>query len=71
MRISNTNPNRWQPAKPIGRMNQEMLKDLDMRTRLNGSLKNNTLRLRPTGGLALHLADNANKYSKMKVQGEV
>jgi hypothetical protein len=71
MRISNDNPNRRQPAKPIGRMNDNMLKDIDMRMKLNNALKGNTLRLRPTGGLALHLADNANKYSKMKVQGEV
>ena len=72
MQTNNRNANRLRPRKPIGRMNMNSIKQYDMVRRYN---KNNSmearLSMRPTAGLGLQLADNANKYSKMKMQGEI
>ena len=60
------------PRKPIGRMNMNSIKEYDAVRRFNKHNSMETrLTMRPTAGLGLQLADNANKYSKMKTQGEI
>lgn len=65
------NLNRLKAIKPIGALNAAMLKRLDFIRRLGGGGFKPSRGLKPTAGLPLKLADMANKYSKMKVQGEI
>lgn len=70
MKTNNRNANNWRYVKPISRMNDSMMRRLDtMRLYHKGGGIQKSHRLQPTGGLALHLADNANKYSKTFIQG--
>ena len=55
-------------VKPISKMNKRMLMHLQMKRKMNSQWGLRSSRFRPTGGLALELAKNANKYSKMFVQ---
>lgn len=57
-------------VKPITRINREVVKQWDTRNRLARNGFGRKKALPATGGLALQLADDANKYSKMKVQLE-
>ena len=61
------NINQAKSPKPVSRINNEMVKHLDMNTKMP-SVKG--LRMVPTGGLALDLADKANTYSKIFYQLE-
>lgn len=68
MRIRNSNSNAWKSVKPISRINQNTLQQIDMMRIYNSSTLQRRMPLKITGGLALNLADNANKYSKMFTQ---
>ena len=71
MRISQNNINRGKFIKPISALNNNFLKAWDMKRRMGMyGMAAVTPKFVPTGNLPLHLADNANKYSKMKLQGE-
>ena len=72
MKIRSNNINRGKFLKPIPAMNNHFLKRWDMKRRMGAhGMESLVQKLTPTGHLPLHLANNANKYSKMKLQGEV
>lgn len=54
--------------KPIVRMNNISMYMSDLKRHMGNNGLSMARKLRPTGGLGLYLADNANKYSKMKTQ---
>lgn len=68
MRTRSSNSNTWKSVKPITRMNQTMEQNLKLRTNMNNFATNRIMPFKPTAGLSLNLADNANKYSKMFIQ---
>ena len=70
MKLRSNNINMRKPIKPISMMNHHMLKSLHKKRMLGQAGFPRGNKLKPTGGLALHLADNANKYSKMQMQIE-
>ena len=72
MRISQNNINRGKFIKPIAALNNHFLARWDMKRRMGAhGMESLVQKLTPTGNLSIHLADNANKYSKMKLQGDM
>ena len=71
MKINRNNVNRGKFIKPISAMNNHFLARWDMKRRMGMfGMESLVQKLTPTGHLPLHLANNANKYSKMKLQGD-
>jgi hypothetical protein len=60
--------NRYKPTKIISRMQSQEKTRQDNRRNVLRTYGKSPRQFRPTAGLSIHLADNANKYSKMFVQ---